>query len=99
MTSPRTDPVCGDSGVDAWPARRAQNNPASDIPGQLRRRRVAAWRLEPLESGRRDPLDSADEPLTDAELDSWRAAWCYLDRMGLPAVIPDRVLVEAGRKR
>lgn len=37
----------------------------SDIPRQLRRRRAAADRCEPLEDGRRDPLDP--RPRTNAK--------------------------------
>lgn len=98
MTNPRTPDQCGGSGVDARPARRpdATATAPQSRPAQLRRRRAASWRLPPLCDGRRDPLDSAGEPISDAELDSWRAAWCHLDRAGLVAVIPQRVLVAAG---
>jgi hypothetical protein len=102
MTNPRTSDLCGGSGVDARPARPDQHKPGTDIgtdiPAQLRRRRVASWRLPPLDDGRRDPLDDCDEPLSDAELDSWRAAWMHLDRLALPAIVPQRVLVASVRR-
>jgi hypothetical protein len=69
-----------------------------NLPDQLRRRRAASWRLPPLADGRRDPLDSADEPIRDAELVSWRAAWWHLRRAGLEPVIPKRVLVAVVRR-
>lgn len=47
---PQSRPTTGPN-----PTRRT---PASPIPQQLRRRRDAALRCEPLESGHRDPLDA-----------------------------------------
>lgn len=65
-------------------ARPAQDNHRTDIPAELRRRRVAGWRCEPL---------------SDAELVSWRLAWLHLAELDLPAVVPSRVLVAAGWSR
>lgn len=64
----------------------------SDVPAQLRRRRAASWRCEPLESGRRDPwVDQHPDTWTDAELDSWAAAAVHLRRAGLTPQVPDSV--------
>lgn len=69
----------------------------SDVPAQLRRRRAASWRCNPLQSGRRDPWhDPPTESVTERELASWRAAWRHLRGCGLPAVVPERV-VAAGQ--
>jgi hypothetical protein len=68
------------------------------VPEQLRRRRAAAsWsqrhraRLDRI-FGVHDPLKPVSEPLTDTELDSWRAAWRHLHGLRLPAVVPRRVV-------
>ncbi|MGH3542481.1 MAG: hypothetical protein ACRD0H_04700 [Actinomycetes bacterium] len=101
MTDPRTDGVRGSDESVATAGRPAHDIPHprhSDIPAALRRRRAASWRLPPLADGRRDPLDSADEPITDAEIDAWRATWLHLHRLDLPAVVPAHVLA-AGRAR
>lgn len=75
MTNPRTPVPCGGSGVDARPARRPDTtatDPQSG-PAQLRRRRAASWRCEPLPGGSRDPwADRHSARWTAAELDSWR---------------------------
>lgn len=69
-------------------------------PSQLRRRRGASYRCPPLADGRRDPLDviDVDGPLSDAEVAAWRAAWVHLHALGLPAVVPERVLAAAGSR-
>lgn len=101
MTNPRTGSDAGvresiDHHDDDSQILPAAASP-SDIPAQLRRRRAASRRSEPLESGLRDPLDHpVHEPLTDAELDSWRAAWRHLHALELPAVIPERIILAAG---
>ncbi|MGH3547798.1 MAG: hypothetical protein ACRDQU_06720 [Pseudonocardiaceae bacterium] len=99
MTKP---PLTESDGRLRWsfPAtdRRPDDNPRPDISAELRRRRVAAARCEPLPDGRRDPADPIDEPLSDAELDAWRAAWRHLHRAGLGAIIPTRVLAAAARR-
>lgn len=76
--------------------RDATRAASQSVPAELRRRRAAAWRCEPLADGLCDPLDPCDEPVSDGELDSWRAAWSHLDRVGLVAIIPERVLAAAG---
>jgi hypothetical protein len=69
------------------------------IPRQLRRRRAASRRCEPLRSGLRDPADpTPTESVTERELASWRTAWWHLDRLGLPAIIPEKVLATAGSR-
>lgn len=77
-------------------ADRAQSQTTAyvspSVPEQLRRRRAASWRLPPLESGLRDPLGATDEPITDAVVASWRAAWCHISRAGLQPIIPDRLM-------
>jgi hypothetical protein len=75
--------------------RIADEITTDDIPSQLRRRRGASRRLPPLASGLRDPWDVIDGPLSDAEVASWRAAWGHLHALGLPAVVPERVLAAA----
>ncbi len=98
-----TTPAPGKGGRDQHSAtttkadRDATATDPQSVPTQLRRRRAAAWRCEPLVSGLRDPLDPAGEPLTDAELASWRVAWLHLAELDLPAIVPPRVLVAAGR--
>jgi hypothetical protein len=101
MKNPRTgESDAGASEAVSRPLDCAQDTASpSDLPAQLRRRRAASWRCEPLPGGQRDPLNDDgfdDEPLTDAELDSWRAAWQHLNRLGLPALVPARV-VAAGQ--
>ncbi|MGH3549766.1 MAG: hypothetical protein ACRDQU_17000 [Pseudonocardiaceae bacterium] len=101
MNDPRTEGVRGSDESVATTGRPAHDIPDtrhSDIPTQLRRRRAAACRCPPLPDGRRDPLDSADEPITDDEIDTWRATWLHLHRLDLPAVVPAHVLA-AGRAR
>jgi hypothetical protein len=69
------------------------------IPAQLRRRRGASYRCEPLPDGHQEPWHyPATEPVSDRELDSWRAAWHHLHAFGLPAVVPERVLAAAGSR-
>ncbi|MGH3798481.1 MAG: hypothetical protein ACRDSP_26860 [Pseudonocardiaceae bacterium] len=49
------------------------------VPEQLRRRRAASWRCEPLAGGHRDPwADWHAAGWTDAELESWGAAAGHL---------------------
>lgn len=78
MTDPRTPVLCGGpGGVDARPARRpdATANDPQSPPVQLRRRRAASWRLEPLADGRRDPwCGLLGNDWTDPELAAWQAA-------------------------
>jgi hypothetical protein len=69
VTNPRADAVRGGSdNVDAGQARRSDATATPSVPAQLRRRRIASWRLPPLPSGQRDPLDPVGEPITDTEL-------------------------------
>jgi hypothetical protein len=101
MTIPRTP--AGDTGDrESVSSAARQTHDTADappsVPEQFRRRRAASWRCEPLPpDGRRDPLDPAAEPLTEREVDSWRAAWTHLHAFGLPAVVPDRVLADGSR--
>jgi hypothetical protein len=64
------------------------------IPTQLRRRREASRRCEPLESGLRDPADP-DTPArwADREVASWLSAAQYPHSLRYPAVVPDSVLL------
>ncbi len=82
-------------------SRREATDPdyrtAATVPKELRTRQAASRCCHPLADGRRDPLDAADEQLTERELDSWRAAWTHLHAFGLPAVVPDRVLADGSR--
>ncbi|MGH3788830.1 MAG: hypothetical protein ACRDRG_20295 [Pseudonocardiaceae bacterium] len=95
MTNPRTESVAGVRQSVSHHGRRPAHDTAdtrpSDVPAQLRRRRVASWRCEPLIDGRRDPLDSPAEPITDEELESWRRAWIHLRSLDLPPIVPPRV--------
>jgi hypothetical protein len=69
VTNPRADAVRGGSdNVDAGQARRSDATATPSVPAQLRRRHLASWRLPPLPSGQRDPLDPVGEPITDIEL-------------------------------
>lgn len=59
------------------------------IARQLRRRRAAAVRCEPLIDGRRDPLELPRQPTPDVrELDSWGAALAHLRAAGLAGLPP-----------
>lgn len=85
--------------------RIADEITTNGIPSQLRRRRGASYRCPPLADGRRDPLDvidvdgiDVDGLLSDAEVAAWRAAWVHLHALGLPAVVPERVLAAAGSR-
>jgi hypothetical protein len=78
--------------------RIADEITTNGIRSQLRRRRAASRRLPPLASGLHDPLDSVSEPLTDAELASWRAAWWHTRWVGLEPVIPERIWLAAGSR-
>lgn len=61
------------------------------IAEQLRRRRAASERLEPLHCGCRDSWahrricvqNSADAALDPDSLESWRAAWAATDGLGI----------------
>jgi hypothetical protein len=97
MTIPRTPAGgTGDRESVSRAARQTHDTadaPPSEVPRQLRRRRAAASRCEPLPDGRRDPLDDqCDERVTDAVAASWRAAWCHIARAGLHPIIPERVM-------
>lgn len=71
--------------------------PRHSVPQQLRRRRAASWRCEPLRTGLRDPADPTPTyRVTERELASWRAAYCHLNRLGLVAIIPEKVPAAAG---
>jgi hypothetical protein len=84
---------------DRGDANDLESGRADGIPSHIRRRRAASYRCVPLPGGQRDPLHHpVSEPLTDAELDAWRAAWLHLDRLGLCAIVPPLVLA-AGRAR
>lgn len=53
---------------------------------QLRRRRAASWRMEPLTSGRRDPWQRYDDPEPSERLvDGYRDAVAHLGFLGLTA--------------
>lgn len=66
------------------------------IPTQLRRRRAAALRCPPMADGHRDPhRDRADDPVTSAEVCSWRAAWRHLHALGYRVDVPARVTASA----
>ncbi|MGH3777642.1 MAG: hypothetical protein ACRDRR_18255 [Pseudonocardiaceae bacterium] len=70
MTNPRTTGSGAGvrESVTATAARPAHRSHHTDLPRELRRRRVASWRCEPLPDGRRDPADPQVQPLTAAEL-------------------------------
>lgn len=74
MTTPTSE-----GGRCAEPAERAGVDDtralSPSLPEQLRRRRVASWRCEPLPSGLWDPWrDRHPDGWTRHELDAWRAA-------------------------
>ncbi|MGH3785860.1 MAG: hypothetical protein ACRDRG_04765 [Pseudonocardiaceae bacterium] len=78
----------------------ADDQPAGEvdtegIPSQLRRRRAASWRLEPLARGYQDPWRYREE-LTPRRLAAWRAAWRHLRCHGLQPVVPEQVRRHAG---
>jgi hypothetical protein len=69
--------------IDTAETSRAQRYVAG-----LHRRRAASWRLPVLESGRSDPWRYDPLPLTDCQLDGWRAAVVHLRGHGLEAIVP-----------
>jgi hypothetical protein len=58
------------------------------IPAQLRRRRLAALRCEPLGDGRQDPWSCRTEDAPSTDLDSWARALLHLERVGLTGLPP-----------
>jgi uncharacterized protein YfaQ (DUF2300 family) len=69
-----------------------QTASVASAPQQLRRRRAAAWRCEPLADGRRDPLvHRHPDDWSARELESWAAAVAHLRYLDLPAVAPESV--------
>lgn len=59
-----------------------------DVPAQLRRRRRASLRLEPLQDGRRDPWTPRRDGSHDRELDAWTRALAHLAAVGLTGLAP-----------
>ncbi len=53
-----------------------------DIPGQLRRRKSASYRMAKLADGRRDPAES-DPGAPLACIEARRLAWVHLSSLGL----------------
>jgi hypothetical protein len=86
MTNPRADAVRGGSdNIDAGQARRSDATATPPVPEQLRRRRAASSRYQPLPDGRQDhpfsPLSSdpsvskaGSSAMTALDLDAVRAA-------------------------
>lgn len=68
-----------------------------DTPAQLRRRRQASLRLEPMADGRRDPWSRRDRGADDS-LVSWARALQHLRDVGLvglpPADVRQRLVAE-----
>jgi hypothetical protein len=102
VTNPRTERRRGGSESQSvssqldWTQGTADVSP-SDVHTQLHRRRVASWQCPPLLDGYQDPWHyRATEPVSERELASWRTAWSHLHALGLPAVVPERVLAAAG---
>ncbi|MGH3798044.1 MAG: hypothetical protein ACRDSP_24575 [Pseudonocardiaceae bacterium] len=78
MTETERRPGEADRG-DVDDQHRAGEVRAEGIPEQLRRRRAASWRCEPLAGGHRDPwADWHAAGWTEAELESWGAAAGHL---------------------
>jgi hypothetical protein len=71
------------------------------VAAQLRRRRAAAWRCEPLSNGLRDPWLPDRLDWSDDEIDSWVAAVQHLRSQGLYASwqLPASVRVAWYRRR
>jgi hypothetical protein len=60
------------------------------VPRQLRRRRVASWRLPPLDCGCRDPWTCKhyrDAYISDKQADAAVAAIEHLDLVGTPGLL------------
>ncbi|MGH3548287.1 MAG: hypothetical protein ACRDQU_09265 [Pseudonocardiaceae bacterium] len=102
MTNPRTGWDAGvRESISHHGRRPKQNNPSTDIPHQLRCRRVASGRCEPLRDGRRDPwIDQVSDDWTDRELTAWQAATEHLRNAGLYGKwqVPDSVRVAWQRR-
>ena len=82
-------------------SRRARSAPRIS-PRQLRRRRAASWRCEPLGDASRDPWDPAyREDWTDSEVTAWQATAEHLRAHGLYGrwQLPDSVRVAWYRRR
>lgn len=93
----------GRSGPKAAPETPAKSqNPsvaATDVPRQIRDRRAASSRLEVLEDGRHDPLETpleTDLEVTTREMTSSlaarRQAWVHLNDAGLMCSLIDSML-------
>lgn len=61
-----------------------------DLAAQLRRRRQAALRCEPLQDGRRDPWSCRGQQ-SDRDLDAWVRALAHLEEVGLIGLAPAHV--------
>ncbi len=67
--------------------------PRQNIAAQLRRRRLASLRCEPLTDGRRDPLQPIRDtgPAEVGDLEAWMRALEYLRAAGLVGLPPAHV--------
>ncbi len=62
-----------------------------DVAAQLRRRRQASLRCEPMADGRRDPWTSRRDVHRDEHLEAWARALAHLRDAGLVGVPPAHV--------
>lgn len=59
---------------------------------EWKRRRAASRRLAILDSGRADPWQHDEVPLTDHQIDAWRRTVAHLTAAGFKVIIPAEVL-------
>lgn len=100
MTNARPEEI-GTGVVESVPGGHDHDSAShrQDVPAQLRRRRQASLRLEPLPDGRRDPWSprrGGDQ--RDAELDAWVRALEHLRELGLAGLAPHDVQRALGRR-
>jgi hypothetical protein len=91
MTNAR--PEVGTGAVKCRPGSHTDGtaDPRQNIADQLRRRRVASLRCEPMADGRRDPWSRRGihaELSSERELNSWARALAHLGDVGLVGLPP-----------
>jgi hypothetical protein len=102
MLNPRAKAGHGGSGTVSGQLDWTHDTASPPVPEQLRRRRAASWRREPLPDGRRDPFDPiTPRDWTSREVASWDTAAQHLCACGLFGQwqVPQSVRAPSWRRR